>query len=85
MEQQSYAMLLPCGVGLFGGVEFVCCPKDKGVTAKDSKDDVDGKSGLQTMIMHNTYHRNLENHHSTMELHYAPKLGDITTHFTRLR
>lgn len=23
---QSYAMLLPCGVGIFNGVEFVCCP-----------------------------------------------------------
>lgn len=23
---QSYAVLLPCGVGIFNGVEFVCCP-----------------------------------------------------------
>lgn len=23
---ESYAMLLPCGVGIFSGVEFVCCP-----------------------------------------------------------
>lgn len=26
MKLQSYAMLLPCGVGIFSGVEFVCCP-----------------------------------------------------------
>ena len=29
MVQQSCAILLPCGVNVFGGVEFVCCPKDK--------------------------------------------------------
>lgn len=27
MNLQSFAMLLPCGVGIFSGVEFVCCPK----------------------------------------------------------
>jgi len=27
MNLKSYAVLLPCGVGLFTGVEFVCCPK----------------------------------------------------------
>lgn len=26
LKLQSYAMLLPCGVGIFSGVEFVCCP-----------------------------------------------------------
>lgn len=26
MRLQSFAMLLPCGVGIFSGVEFVCCP-----------------------------------------------------------
>ena len=26
MKLQSFAMLLPCGVGIFSGVEFVCCP-----------------------------------------------------------
>lgn len=26
MKLQSYAMLQPCGVGIFSGVEFVCCP-----------------------------------------------------------
>ena len=34
MNQQSSAMLLPCGVDVFGGVEFVCCPKDAGKNAK---------------------------------------------------
>jgi secreted beta amyloid protein, putative (fragment) len=26
MRLHNFAMLLPCGVGIFGGVEFVCCP-----------------------------------------------------------
>lgn len=26
MKLKSFGMLLPCGVGIFGGVEFVCCP-----------------------------------------------------------
>lgn len=25
-EIRSFAMLLPCGISLFSGVEFVCCP-----------------------------------------------------------
>lgn len=28
MKLESYAMLQPCGVGVFSGVEFVCCLKD---------------------------------------------------------
>ncbi|XP_013402379.1 amyloid-like protein 2, partial [Lingula anatina] len=28
MQRQSSAMLLPCGIDVFTGVEFVCCPKD---------------------------------------------------------
>lgn len=27
MQLKSFAMLLPCGISLFSGVEFVCCPK----------------------------------------------------------
>lgn len=27
MQIRSFAMLLPCGISLFSGVEFVCCPK----------------------------------------------------------
>ncbi|KAL0280612.1 UNVERIFIED_CONTAM: hypothetical protein PYX00_001847 [Menopon gallinae] len=27
MQLRSFAMLLPCGISLFSGVEFVCCPK----------------------------------------------------------
>jgi len=29
MELQSVGMLLPCGIDVFRGVEFVCCPKNK--------------------------------------------------------
>ena len=35
LVQQSSAMLLPCGVDVFGGVEFVCCPKT--VASKNGK------------------------------------------------
>jgi amyloid beta A4 protein len=28
MQLRSFAMLLPCGIDVFSGVEFVCCPKD---------------------------------------------------------
>lgn len=27
LQLRSFAMLLPCGISLFTGVEFVCCPK----------------------------------------------------------
>ena len=27
MRVKSFAMLLPCGIDVFSGVEFVCCPK----------------------------------------------------------
>jgi amyloid beta A4 protein len=27
LSLRSFAMLLPCGISLFSGVEFVCCPK----------------------------------------------------------
>lgn len=33
---RSFAMLLPCGISLFSGVEFVCCPY-KGKEKKVSK------------------------------------------------
>ena len=26
MKVKSFAMLKPCGMDVFGGVEFVCCP-----------------------------------------------------------
>uniref|UniRef100_A0A4D5R9J5 Beta-amyloid-like protein n=1 Tax=Scolopendra viridis TaxID=118503 RepID=A0A4D5R9J5_SCOVI len=29
MQLRSFAMLLPCGIDIFSGVEFVCCPHDK--------------------------------------------------------
>ena len=30
MRVKSFAMLLPCGIDVFSGVEFVCCPKKSG-------------------------------------------------------
>ena len=29
MKLKSFAMLLPCGIDVFSGVEFVCCPAKK--------------------------------------------------------
>ena len=29
MKVKSFAMLLPCGIDVFSGVEFVCCPFSK--------------------------------------------------------
>ena len=29
MKVKSFAMLLPCGIDVFSGVEFVCCPASK--------------------------------------------------------
>ena len=29
MKVKSFAMLLPCGIDVFSGVEFVCCPSSK--------------------------------------------------------
>ena len=29
MKLRSFAMLLPCGIDVFSGVEFVCCPAKK--------------------------------------------------------
>src|SRR6218665_189324 len=31
MIQQSFAMLQPCGIDKFNGVEFVCCPTEAGL------------------------------------------------------
>lgn len=37
LQLRSFAMLLPCGISLFSGVEFVCCPKHfKGELSKFS-------------------------------------------------
>ena len=30
MDLQSFGVLQPCGVGRFNGVEYVCCPKERG-------------------------------------------------------
>ncbi|KAK8778349.1 hypothetical protein V5799_020313 [Amblyomma americanum] len=38
MRLRSFAMLLPCGVDIFSGVEFVCCPPAAAATAdRDSQ------------------------------------------------
>ena len=31
-QLQNFAILQPCGIDKFNGVEFVCCPRDKGNT-----------------------------------------------------
>lgn len=31
MQLRSFAMLLPCGIAVFSGVEFVCCPHNKAI------------------------------------------------------
>jgi amyloid beta A4 protein len=41
MYLKSYAVLLPCGISLFTGVEFVCCPEDKKIdyNSEDYEDE----------------------------------------------
>ena len=36
MRVKSFAMLLPCGIDVFSGVEFVCCPKKTSADKKGS-------------------------------------------------
>ena len=33
MKVKSFAMLLPCGIDVFSGVEFVCCPSNKAASS----------------------------------------------------
>ncbi|XP_037036396.1 amyloid-beta-like protein isoform X2 [Bradysia coprophila] len=40
MQMRSFAMLLPCGISLFSGVEFVCCPKHFKDSMKVKKTDL---------------------------------------------
>jgi len=35
-QLQNFAILQPCGIDKFNGVEFVCCPRDKGNTSLSS-------------------------------------------------
>ncbi|XP_077289117.1 amyloid-beta-like protein isoform X3 [Arctopsyche grandis] len=37
LQLRSFAMLLPCGISLFSGVEFVCCPKHFNDISKTKK------------------------------------------------
>jgi len=39
MTLKSFAMLLPCGIDVFSGVEFVCCPKNYKGNSKNYKAD----------------------------------------------
>ena len=36
MRVKSFAMLLPCGIDVFSGVEFVCCPRKTSADKKGS-------------------------------------------------
>uniref|UniRef100_A0A1I7ZKG7 A4_EXTRA domain-containing protein n=1 Tax=Steinernema glaseri TaxID=37863 RepID=A0A1I7ZKG7_9BILA len=40
MKVQSFAMLEPCGLDMFRGVEFVCCPGDDTTKPKDVKENI---------------------------------------------
>lgn len=45
LQLRSFAMLLPCGISLFSGVEFVCCPRhfrDSLKTPQSATSDDDG-------------------------------------------
>ena len=37
MRLRSFAMLLPCGIDVFSGVEFVCCPAKKARKGRETK------------------------------------------------
>ena len=41
MTLSDYGVLIPCEIGLYTGVEFVCCPPDAGETATDAVKVVD--------------------------------------------
>lgn len=53
MTLKSFAMLLPCGIDVFSGVEFVCCPKNYKGPSKaykaDSKNYKAGRGSSQSM------------------------------------
>ena len=42
MKVKSFAMLLPCGIDVFSGVEFVCCPSSKAASTT--------KKGLHSVV-----------------------------------
>jgi hypothetical protein len=42
MKVKSFAMLLPCGIDVFSGVEFVCCPSSKAASTT--------KKGLHNVV-----------------------------------
>ncbi|XP_014663235.1 PREDICTED: beta-amyloid-like protein [Priapulus caudatus] len=42
---ENFGMLLPCGVDMFSGVEFVCCPREDG--SEESADVVDADDTME--------------------------------------
>lgn len=47
MKLESFAMLQPCGLGIFSGVEFVCCPQG---TSSQQQQQVTQEQDQQTSI-----------------------------------
>jgi len=43
MQIESFGMLLNCGIGKFGGVEYVCCPYQMPTTKDDYSDETDSE------------------------------------------
>lgn len=57
MNLQSFAMLQPCGLGVFSGVEFVCCPhasQKKADAVKYKKHHVKAAEDAAQAINHNS-------------------------------
>ena len=51
MRVKSFAMLLPCGIDVFSGVEFVCCPKKTNADKKGSRSVPPFAEGLTSPII----------------------------------
>lgn len=52
MTLKSFAMLLPCGIDVFSGVEFVCCPKNYKTHGKARPMEVEEPVALPQMDRH---------------------------------
>lgn len=52
MTLKSFAMLLPCGIDVFSGVEFVCCPKNYKNHGKARPMEVEEPVALPQMDRH---------------------------------
>lgn len=49
LQLRSFAMLLPCGISLFSGVEFVCCPRHFRDSLKPVDDSNDGNAAADDL------------------------------------